>query len=222
MKLSRLLLAVAGAAFVSFLAGCATPIIHSDPNPIAYKPHNPANVRVKVSLYKQQIYVMEGNRPLLVAATCVGTPAKPTPRGTFRVYNKIADKRSNSYGYWVKGGDIRPADRSHSPGAGYRYVGYPMQYWVEFLPGYGFHQGFIWPIARTHGCLRLHKNVAPKFFELVGIGTPVNIAATQPEDDTIGRNVPRPDDSNAPDPNPGFMVSDQVFARPAGSLLVEQ
>jgi len=224
MKLPHFLLAAAGAAAMVFLSGCAgTVAVHrSDPNPVAYKPHNPNNVRVKVSLYKQQVYVMEGDRPLLVAATCVGTPAKPTPKGQFRVYKKTADKRSYSYGYWVKGNDIRPGESSKSPGAGYRYVGYPMQYWVEFSPMYGFHQGYVWPVARTHGCLRLHKNVAPKFFALVQNGTPVDIAATQPEDETIGRNVPRPNDYNDPDPAPSYMISNAVFSRPAGPLLVEQ
>ena len=224
MKFSRFLFSAAGAALLTLLAGCAGSVRPhlSDPNQVAYKPRNPDNVRVKVSLQKQQVYVMEGDRALLVAATCVGTPAKPTPRGTFRVYKKIADKRSYSYGYWAKGSDVRPGESGRSPGSGYRYVGYPMQYWVEFSPMYGFHQGYVWPAARTHGCLRLHKNVAPKFFALVKTGTPVNIAASQPEDETIGRNVPRPNDYNDPDPAPSYMITSQVFSQPAGPLLVEQ
>ena len=223
MKFSRFLFSAAGAALLTLLSGCATSVVRqADPNPVAYKPRNPDNVRVKVSLQKQQVYVMEGDRPLLVAATCVGTPAKPTPRGNFKVYKKVADKRSYSYGYWAKGNDVRPGKSGAAPGAGYRYVGYPMQYWVEFSPLYGFHQGYVWPMPRSHGCLRLHKNVAAKFFALTKIGTPVNIAHTQPEDETIGRSVPRPNDYNDPDPAASYMISSQVFARPAGPLLVEQ
>jgi len=221
MKLSHLFSLAAGALALTFLSGCAGTRLSPDPNPVAYKPHNPANVRIKVSLDKQQVYVMEGQRPLLVAATCVGLPNKPTPCGNFTVFRKIADKRSGSYGYWVKGNEIRAGKSGERPGSGYHYVGYPMQNWVEFLPAYGFHQGYVWPVARTHGCLRLHKNVAPKFFALARIGTPVNIAHHQPEDDTIGKNVPRPHDYNDPDPDPHYMISSQVFSKPAGPLLQE-
>jgi len=223
MKLTQYLSAAAGALALLVLSGCATTIGRkSDPDPVAYRPKNQSNVRIKVSLSKQQVYVMEGNRPLLVAATCVGTTAKPTPKGNFRVYKRVADKRSYSYGYWVKGNVVRAGESRKSPGGGYRYVGYPMQYWVEFSPAYGFHQGYVWPTPRTHGCLRLHKNVAHKFFELAKLGTPINIANTQPEDATIGANVPRPADFNDPDPDPSFMISSAVFTKPAGSVLVEQ
>ncbi len=186
---------------------------------VAYKPHNPSNVRVKVSLSKQVVYVMEGERPLMVAATTVGMAGKPTPRGNFRVFNKQADKRSGSYGFWARGDDVRPGLSGVSPGAGYHYVGYPMAWWVEFAPAYGFHQGYVWPIPHTHGCLRLHPSAAPRFFALVRIGTPVNIAESQPEDATLGAHVPRPNDYKDPDPAPSYMVSSRVFAKPQGPLL---
>ncbi len=187
---------------------------------VAHRPTNPSAVRVKVSLAKQQVYVMEGDRALLAAATCVGTPEKPTPRGNFRVYLKNANKRSYSYGFWVRGNEIVAGKSGASPGGGgWRYVGYPMQYWVEFSPAYGFHQGYVWPMARTHGCLRFHKTVAPKFFALVQTGTPVNIAYTQPEDETIGRSLPRPGDFQDPDPPASFMISSAAFAPPPGPLF---
>jgi hypothetical protein len=95
-----------------------------------------------------------------------------------------------------------------------------MAWWVGFSPGYGFHQGYVWPIPRTHGCLRLHKNVAPKFYALVRIGTPVNIATTQPEDQTIGKNLQRPTDYKDPDPPASLMVSPAAFEPPKGPLFV--
>ena len=99
-------------------------------------------------------------------------------------------------------------------------MGYPMAFWCEFKPEYGFHQGYVWPVPRSHGCLRLHHNVAPKFFALVHDGTPVNIARTQPEDATIGANVQRPTDYNDPDPAPSYMASNKVFESPDGGTLV--
>lgn len=206
-----------GAAF-ALLTGCAAPRLGAY-NVTAYKPHNPDNVRIKVSLANRAVYVMEGERPLLVTATAIGTPQKPTPTGNFRVYNKIEKKRSGSYGFSVNGSDIRHTEAGRATG---RYVGFPMPYWVEFAPLYGLHEGAVWPTPRTHGCLRLHKTAAPKFFALAKLGTPVSIQETQPEDATLGRNLRRPTDYNDPDPPLAFMASDKVFAPPPQPLLVEQ
>ena len=202
------------------LGGCAgKPMRGGRYDAVAYRPHNPENVRIKVSLQNRAVYVMEGERPLLVTATAIGTPQKPTPKGNFRVYKKIAKKRSGSYGFSVSGERIVPVKASQATG---RYVGFPMAFWVEFLPAYGFHEGAVWPIPRTHGCLRLHKNVAPKFYELARLGTPVSIAETQPEDATHGRNLRRPTDYADPDPPAHLLISPGIFSDGGHSLLVEQ
>src|ERR1700731_4745450 len=183
----------------------------------AYKPNDPSKVVVKVSLSKQNVYVMEGDRCLMAVACSVGIPSKPTPRGNFTIYLKEEDKRSGSYGFRVQGDRVVPADAgANVPG---RYVGYPMGFWCEFAPAYGFHQGFVHPYPRTHGCIRLHGEAAPKFFALVKIGTPVNIATSQPEDETLGPKVQRVDDSKAPDPDPRLMITDAAFTKPSGTLL---
>jgi len=64
------------------LSGCATTAFRTTYDQPAYKPKDPSKVVVKVSLNKQMVYVMEGNRPLLVTACCVGMPSKSTPKGT--------------------------------------------------------------------------------------------------------------------------------------------
>ena len=213
---SQLTLA-AGAGILLLLTGCAGRGLISGGayHVTAYKPHDPSAVRVKVSLAKQNVYVMEGDRCLMAAACSVGIPAKPTPRGSFTIYSKQEQKRSGSYGFSVQGDRVVP---STGGGAG-RYVGYPMGYWCEFAPAYGFHQGFVQPVPRTHGCIRLHGEAAPKFFALVKIGTPVNISTTQSEDATIGPKVRRVDDSRAPDPDPHIMVTSAAFEKPSGPLL---
>ena len=186
---------------------------------IAHKPNDPSKVEVFLSLKTQNVYVMEGDRCLMAAAVSIGLPNKPTPKGHFTIYNKIEHKRSGSYGYRVQGERVVPAEAGANVGG--RYVGYPMGYWCEFAPAYGFHQGFVHPYPRTHGCVRLHGEAAPKFFALVRIGTPVNIANTQPEDETLGSSVTRVDDSKAPDPDARLMITDAGFEKPAGPLLVE-
>ncbi|RFC43244.1 MAG: D-transpeptidase catalytic domain [Verrucomicrobia bacterium] len=206
------------AATLLLFGACASPKPEAlEYNVKALRPRDPGAVRVKVSLSSQTVYVMEGERLLMVAATCVGLPEKPTPRGQFRIQGKIAEKRSNSYGFFVNGGGIMPGEAAH-PKDG-RFVGYPMPYWCEFAPGYGFHAGYVHPVPRTHGCLRLHQTVAPKFFALVKEGTPVSIAQDQPEDAALGSGVARPTDYRDPDPPAAFMISQRVFVQPTGPLL---
>lgn len=163
----------------------------------AYRPTNPSNVRVKVSLANQALYVMEGNRPLMVAACTVGTAANPTPRGNFKIDKKEKYRRRHSQ-----------PDR-----------GYPMGYWCEFKSAYGIHAGWVHPAPRSHGCIRLHFNAAPKFFNLVREGTPLNVAYRQPEDATLGQNIPRPRDAQAPEFPPAIKDTNKVFQLYNGPLF---
>jgi lipoprotein-anchoring transpeptidase ErfK/SrfK len=151
----------------------------------------------------------------MAVACTVGIPEKPTPKGNFTIYAKEEHKRSGSYGFSVKGNTVTPATSAQ----GGKYVGYPMGFWCEFAPAYGFHQGFVHPRPRSHGCIRLHGEAAPKFYALVHSGTPVSIEPTQPEDATLGPKVARVDDSRAPDPDPHFMITEAAFRKPSGPLL---
>ena len=119
---------------------CSTAPMGTGPYHVtAYKPHDPSKVRVKVSLSKQNVYVMEGDRLLMAAATCVGIPSKPTPKGNFTIYSKQEEKRSGSYGFRVQGDRVIPAEADKSiPG---RYVGYPMGYLVRIFSGLRISSG---------------------------------------------------------------------------------
>jgi len=221
MRLSSRLFFLLPLAGLVLLTSCTTmaPPTSREYHVVAHKPKDPSKVRVDLSLSKQNVYVMEGDRCLMAAAVSVGLPSKPTPRGHFTIYNKIEHKRSGSYGFRVQGDRVVPADAgSNVPG---KYVGYPMGFWCEFAPAYGFHQGFVHPYPRTHGCVRLKGEAAPKFFALVRNGTPVHIAETMPEDATLGPSVQRVDDSKTPDPDPHLMISSGGFQEPEGPLLVE-
>lgn len=217
--LSRLLLAASLPAAV-FLTSCETSPMASSGGSYhvtAHRPQNPNNVRVKVSLSQQNVYVMEGDRCLMMAATTIGIPAKPTPKGNFKIYSKQEHKRSGSYGFRVQGDRIIPAEAgANIPG---KYVGYPMGYWCEFSPSYGFHQGYVHLRPRSHGCLRLKGEAAAKFFALVHNGTPVNIADSQPEDATLGPKIKRIDDSKTPDPPNSVAISDAAFTSPSGPVF---
>ena len=158
-------------------------------DPPVTAPTGQGRVKMNLSLSTQHLYVTEGDKVLLASPVCVGTAHSPTPQGSYTIYNKEAHRR-----------------RQSEPGAGY-----PMTYWVEFKPAYGFHWGFVKPYPATHGCVRMPVRTAKKVFDLVSIGTPVNISTTQPWDSTVGAQLPVLDDSHLPDPPMSYMLSPKVF-----------
>jgi hypothetical protein len=159
-------------------------------DPPAKQPRNPSNVQVKLSTGAQRLYVVEGNDVLLATPVSVGKAASPTPHGNYKIYLKTANRR-----------------RISNPGSGY-----PMTYWMEFKPAYGMHWGFVKPYPSTMGCVRMPLKAAQKTFNLVRSGTPINISTSQPWDATVGKSLPKLDDSHLPDPPMSYMLSPQVFA----------
>jgi hypothetical protein len=159
-------------------------------DPPVKQPTNPSAVRVKMSTGAQRLYVVQGDEVLLATPICVGTASTPTPAGTHRIRSKKAERR-----------------RASSPGAGY-----PMTYWMEFYsPAYGMHWGFVKPYPSTHGCVRLPLNSARKIFNMVRVGTPIDVARSQPWDATVGKSLPVLDDSALPNPPNSYLHSPQVF-----------
>ncbi len=175
-------------------------------------PTNPSAVKVKISTSKQLIYVIENDKALLVAPCNVGAGGS-TPIGTFHIFNKTQFKRANSHGWAYNGSSARQTRISNKP-AGWSFIGTPMPYWCEFKQNYGIHTGWVKHRASSHGCIRLHENIAPKFFRLVKVGTPVNIAHTQAEDATFGINIPlAPDAGPLPDYPASMYIGDGYFSR---------
>jgi hypothetical protein len=159
-------------------------------DPPVQAPKNPSNVKVKLSTGAQRLYVVEGDRVLLATPVSVGKASSPTPHGNYTIYSKTANRR-----------------RISNPGAVY-----PMTYWMEFKPAYGMHWGFVKPYPSTMGCVRMPLKAAQKTFNLVRSGTPINISPSQPWDATVGKSLPKLDDSQLPDPPMSYLLSPQVFA----------
>ncbi|MGC4017267.1 MAG: L,D-transpeptidase [Luteolibacter sp.] len=199
MKALRMLALAGLASTMALFTSCSTSTgggglaaYHAYDRP-AKLPKNPSAVRVKVSLSKQMVYVLEGNDPLLVMPVSVGAPGTSTPSGSFTIYNKEQYHRASSHGYAYSGNQVKQTFLASKP-SGWSFKGTPMPYWCEFKANYGFHTGWIKHHPCTHGCIRMHENLAPKFFRIVKVGTPVNISYSQPEDSTLG-NIPLPPDS---------------------------
>ncbi len=167
-------------------------------------PQNSSAVRVKVSLSQQRVYVMEGNEMLMVMPVSVGKyNESPTPVGNFRITNKEAKRRANTHGFASNGKQVKRVKLSSKP-SGWSFKGTPMPYWCEFKTAYGFHTGWVKHTPCTNGCIRMHENLAPKFYRLVSVGTPVSIAYRQPED-AEHANIPLPPDAGPLDDYPWDM-----------------
>lgn len=196
MKHFNQLLLPAMLAAGAFLASSCSPLTTGSSagafsfDPPVTQPTNRSAVKVAISTSAQRMYIVEGDTVLLASPIAVGKAATPTPRGTHRITSKTKYRR-----------------RQSQPGRGY-----PMTYWMSFYsPAYGMHWGFVKPYPCTAGCVRMPLNTARKAFDLVQVGTRVNVATSQPWDATIGAKLPRLDDSSLPNPPSSYMTSRKVF-----------
>ena len=52
-----------------------------------------------------------------------------------------------------------------------------MRWFMRLTPeGVGMHVGILPGYAASHGCVRLPEEIAPKIYEKVKVGTPVEVA----------------------------------------------
>lgn len=177
------------------LASCAQPqleIKRGEPVKPGQHPERPlfewnddgssAPVSIKISLSEQKARVYRGDKEIAWTYVATGKASHPSPRGSFRVLEKIVDKHSNKYGMVVDAsGDIvnsnATAGVSRIPPGG-RFLGAPMPHWMRITTwGVGLHAGPIPDpgFPASHGCIRLPLDMAEKLFAIVKIGTPVTI-----------------------------------------------
>lgn len=196
-SLPRFLAGAALAASALFLASCGntTPTSNTPGSSFSFtpkvtQPTNRSAVRVAISTSANRLYVVEGDKVLMVTPAGIGKSSSPTPKGTHRITSKTKNRR-----------------RQGQPGRGY-----PMTYWMSFYsPAYGMHWGFVKPYPCTAGCVRLPLKSAKAVFDMVQVGTKVNVATSQPWDSTLGKSVPNVDDTPLPNPPNSYMQSQKVF-----------
>src|SRR4051812_31031022 len=119
--------------------------------------------RVVVSIPDRKLAVMEDDRVLRTFEIAVGAPASPSPTGTFKIVNHIANPT-----WYYKGKVVGPG-----PGnpVGTRWMGLS-------AAGYGLH-GTNVPSSigknASHGCIRLRNADVEQLFKLVAIGDQVEL-----------------------------------------------
>ena len=127
-------------------AGAATPLPQaSSATPCA------ATAKACVLLSRGEAWLTDGHGQITYGPVPIagGTPAYPTPTGTFRVLSKDANYHSTEF---------------HNA---------PMPYSVFFHPGDAFHADNV--AQRSHGCIHLNWDDAEAFFNALKVGDQVQI-----------------------------------------------
>jgi lipoprotein-anchoring transpeptidase ErfK/SrfK len=134
---------------------------------------------IVVDLRRQVAEFYRGGRIIGVAAISSGVENRRTPAGEYKILEKDIDHCSTKYGTIEDGsGNVVNADATPStsvPG-GCHYVPAPMHYFMRLTnDGVGMHQGFLPGYPASHGCIRMDRNVVPKFYENARVGMPVKV-----------------------------------------------
>jgi len=139
-----------------------------------------SKTNIKVSLANQRMIVRQGSTVVLDTPCTTGRAGKRTPTGTFKIYDKIADKRSNVYGTLYKNGKRVCGGHRYDncKGVSYdKYVGSPLPYWQRLTgDGIGLHlSNSVKRYPASGGCIRLQPAYAKQIFGMTRNGTPVTI-----------------------------------------------
>lgn len=142
----------------------------------------PGPLSVNIDLSEQKAYLFKGGENVGWTYVASGRSGFQSPTGTFRIMEKIVDKRSNRYGMIVdSNGDVvnsnATAGVSRVP-PGCHFVGAKMPYRMRITRyGVGMHAGAI-PnpgSPASHGCIRLPRDMAQTIFQHASIGSRVTI-----------------------------------------------
>lgn len=141
---------------------------------------NASNSRLVISIAKQRGFLMNGDEVAIDYPVSTGRKKYPTPPGSYRIVEKMKDKRSNLYGkIYDADGKLVNADadtKTDTVPEGGKYVGASMPYWMRFTwDGIGHHVGRVPRYPASHGCIRGHRSVLSTVFSKVKVGTPAII-----------------------------------------------
>jgi lipoprotein-anchoring transpeptidase ErfK/SrfK len=185
--------------FASLATGCAyhQGVVAVLPAPVEIGSISGATMRsgtrVIINLSEQRAYLIEGGKVSLVSPIASGKPGWSTPTGSFSVISKDIDHRSQSFGLIIDGSG-RIASSSATPGthvpSGFHYQPAPMPYYMEFTAAIGMHAGYLPGYPASHGCVRMPRDLAERFFERVNIRTPVTVDGSTHNLTSVRKAIP--------------------------------
>ena len=183
----RLLLA---ACIAPLLPGCALFAPKPPPPPPTPPPPKPAYVwddvkareakgspELLIKLSEQRVYLYKGGELVGESKCSSGKNGFETPPGTYKITQKNKDHVSNLYGNFLDAaGEVAQRDVDMSKAKvpeGMTFAGAKMPYFQRFTGGYGLHAGNVPNRRASHGCVRLPRIMAERFFSQTAVGTPV-------------------------------------------------
>ncbi len=150
---------------------------------------NSTNTKLTVDIAKQRVRMYVDGEVALDSPCTTGAKRKfepntkiyrdkRTPKGTFKITEKISDKRSTIFGKFYRGNKlVYKGDRRKYRGSkkGLRYVGASLENWMRLTSsGIGLHASkYVKRYPGTNGCIRLPKGVSKTIFKKVCKGTEV-------------------------------------------------
>ena len=142
----------------------------------------PGPASIVVRLDEQKAYFYRGKKQVAWTYIASGIEGHRTPTGKFRVMEKKEDKISNLYGKLLDAnGDVVQSDFNLNKEVlpeGCQFAPARMPFYMRLSDdGTGLHVGLIPHPGKpaSHGCIRMPRVMAQKFFANVEIGTPVLI-----------------------------------------------
>ena len=125
--------------------------------------------RIVVSLQDHKLALIEGHKVLRVYDVAVGKASTPSPRGEYRVVSRM------THPTWYGPHQVVPPGKSNPLGT--RWLGLSIR-------GFGIH-GTSAPQSigksASHGCIRLRNRDVEELFDLVPVGTSVELVGSRPE-----------------------------------------
>jgi lipoprotein-anchoring transpeptidase ErfK/SrfK len=126
--------------------------------------------RIVVHLNRFRVFLIRDGKRVFSAPIAIGQPAYPTPTGHYEIIVKIKNPTwvpPNSP--WAAG--LEPIPPGSSNPLGTRWIG-------TSAPNIGFHAtpaDYSVGHAASHGCMRMHRGDVERLYDLIRVGTPVDI-----------------------------------------------
>ncbi len=143
----------------------------------ALEQHDPQHSHVEVLLKEQRGRLYINGQIAMDFPVCSGrVGGSETPRGTFRISQKVEDYRSNRYGFYVDKDDnfVKGGAVAGKPGpAGTHFKGARMPYWMRFNGAIGMHVGDVHREGESHGCVRVPEEACSILFEKLAVGSKI-------------------------------------------------
>ncbi len=143
----------------------------------ALQQHAPKRSRVEILLNEQRGRLYINGQIAMDFPVCSGrVGGSETPRGSFRITQKVKEYRSNRYGFYVdaNGDFVQGGAEAGKPGpAGTSFKGSRMPYWMRFNGAIGIHVGDVHREGESHGCVRVPEEACSVLFDKLAVGSVV-------------------------------------------------